>query len=96
MVKVYCKEMPLDVESVSAEDEVVDMDLTFKEIQQLTHQLHANGDAKNVNYCDGENDGDKDCKRDTKFAVVHSWQRQNTERLLQLSCVDYKKSQESI
>ena len=54
--------MPLDVKSVSAEDEVVDMDLTFKEIQQLTQQLHAGGDASNVNYSDGENDGDKDCK----------------------------------
>ena len=53
--------MPLDVKSVSAEDGVVDM-VEFKEIQQLTQQLHVNGDAKNVNYSDGENDGDKDCK----------------------------------
>ena len=53
--------MPLDVKSVSAEDGVVDMD-EFKEIQQLTQQLHMNGDAKNVNYSDGESDGDKDCK----------------------------------
>ena len=61
MVKCYSKEMPLDVKRVSAEDGVVDMD-EFKEIQQLTQQLHVNGDAKNVNYSDGENDGDKDCK----------------------------------
>ena len=61
MVKFYSKEMPLDVKSVSAEDGVVDMD-EFKEIQQLTQQLHVNGGAKNVNYSDGENDGDKDCK----------------------------------
>ena len=54
--------MPPDVKSVSAEDEVVDMGLTFKEIQQLTKRLHANGAAKNVNHSDGENDGDKDCK----------------------------------
>ena len=61
MVKFYSKEMPLDVKRVSAEGGVVDMD-EFKEIQQLTQQLHVNGDAKNVNYSDGENDGDKDYK----------------------------------
>ena len=86
--------MPLDVKRVSAEVGVVDMD-ELKEIQQLTQQLHVNGDAKNVNYSDGENDGDKNYKWDTKFAVVHSWHRQNTKRLLQLSCVDDKKSQQS-
>ena len=53
--------MPLDVKSVSAEDGVVDM-VEFKKIQQLTQQLHVNGDAKNVNYSDGENDGGKNCK----------------------------------
>ena len=53
--------MPLDVKRVSAEGGVVDMD-EFKEIQQLTQQLHVNGDAKNVNYSDRENDGDKDYK----------------------------------
>ena len=61
MVKFYSKEMPLDVKSVSAEDGVVDM-VEFNKIQQLTQQLHVNGDAKNVNYSDGENDRNKNCK----------------------------------
>ena len=66
LVKICSEVVSFNVKSICAEGEVVGMD-KFKEIQQLTQQLHMHGGAKDVNDSCSDEENDEDSESDTLY-----------------------------